>query len=190
MALWPWQREEPSRGHLSSKKPPGPGRTAVPKAPRSCDIPHLPWKSTAHCAAPIPKGVAGGRRRWKAAAGERRSERRDPRSGDKPCHTPRSRVGSLCWAQLHPVTGWPPARDLGRLWPRALFLLSDDTGHSGDAVSCQPQPPTPLKKASCAMGGQLGTPQEHPPAESWQQIGVWWKMLGSCRPLLVRRCRG
>lgn len=64
-----------------------------------------------------------------------------------------------CWAQLHPVKGWPFARDLGRIWPRAFFVLSHSTGHGGDAVWYQPEPTAPVERATCAMGGNWGPPR-------------------------------
>lgn len=47
-----------------------------------------------------------------------------PNSGDQLCHTLRSRVVVPilgCWSQLHPTTGWPPAKDLSRIWLRAFY---------------------------------------------------------------------
>lgn len=46
------------------------------------------------------------------------------------------------------------------------------------------------RKGQLCYRGQLGTPQEHFPAESWQHISVWWRMLSSCSPSFARRCRG
>lgn len=77
-----------------------------------------------------------------------------------------------CWAQLHPATGWPPSKDLGRIWPRVFYYPLRQHSTWWRCCVMPTTASSSTQKGQLCFGGQLGSPQEHLPAESWQQVGV------------------